>query len=497
MKIIINGIIKKEQLSEEILKIIKDVYYYDKTDEIKTKISDFLNILTDDLFFYIEYPYVDKVYRDSYYFYFSSKHKDYFRDCIRISIFTKQIRLNYFRDNKFFKTLQDSYLGYLIIRPTFPNIIGRSMISPKALKNNNFLTCLTINETLINGVKLKVAGFPHSSQDGESISCAETTIWSLMEYYGSKYNEYKTILPSDIIGKLNDLSAERLIPTHGLTNTQISYALKQFGFSPRLYSLSAYEKSPDEFKRIVYYYIESGIPIIASIQNDKIGHAMIFCGHEQYDLINIKKENPLILKRDGKNDLNIYDSADFKKMITTIDDNMMSYKLVEFDNPTCNYNDDDFKKCEIKGLIVPLYKKIYIEAPIARDMVFAILKDKDFGINEDEIIMRLFLTSSRSYKYKMASNLSLNNDLKELIILSSMPKFIWVAELSNFDLFKEKKASGLIVIDATAGKNENKLNSTILIFYKNRQILFDNNKPAVYNIPLDNFNIFTNNLRGV
>lgn len=46
----------------------------------------------------VEFPYVDKVYRDSFYTYFSSKLIPYKRDSIRISIFKDEITLSDFRD---------------------------------------------------------------------------------------------------------------------------------------------------------------------------------------------------------------------------------------------------------------------------------------------------------------------------------------------------------------------------------------------------------------
>lgn len=36
-------------------------------------------------------------------------------------------------------------------------------------------------------------------QDGETTTCAEVTILNLMDYFGKKYCEYRSILPSDIV----------------------------------------------------------------------------------------------------------------------------------------------------------------------------------------------------------------------------------------------------------------------------------------------------------
>lgn len=57
------------------------------------------------------------------------------------------------------------------------------------------------------GLKFYVKAFSSSSQDTETISCAETTVWALMEYYGNKYAEYSTK------EKLSYLSAKKLVLT--------------------------------------------------------------------------------------------------------------------------------------------------------------------------------------------------------------------------------------------------------------------------------------------
>ena len=42
------------------------------------------------------------------------------------------------------KDLQEAYLGFLIVRPTFPFVIGRNVISPDAFKQKDFKISKTI-----------------------------------------------------------------------------------------------------------------------------------------------------------------------------------------------------------------------------------------------------------------------------------------------------------------------------------------------------------------
>ena len=235
MQPILSTYFHKKDLISTIKKAVPIVFKFsiEEQEMVEYSLYDHFNELKDDLWFYLEYPYVDKVFRNSYYSYFSSKHKDYDRNCIRISIFNSEIGEKDFRELKKINELQEKYLGYIILRPTSSCLIGRSMVSPKSLKNDNILSCLVNDTNLINGVILKTAAFPHSSQDQETITCAETTIWSIMEYFGNKYSNYIPVLPFNIMNVLDKLSTERLMPSSGLTATQISYALKEFGFDRR------------------------------------------------------------------------------------------------------------------------------------------------------------------------------------------------------------------------------------------------------------------------
>lgn len=55
--------------------------------EIQVRIALFFRTIKSDVKLVIETDYVDKVYRDSYYQYYSSKQLEYNRNCVRISLF--------------------------------------------------------------------------------------------------------------------------------------------------------------------------------------------------------------------------------------------------------------------------------------------------------------------------------------------------------------------------------------------------------------------------
>lgn len=487
---VLSAIVSKQEFLVTLLPIMEEEFSF-KKEWVSEELNSFLDQLTDNFYAFIEYPYVDKFYRNSYYNYFATKHRYYPKDCIRVSLFIDEIRYEDFRGSAQKKYLTDNFLGYFILRPTLPRVIGRSVISPKLLKTHSFKYCAVRTEPLINGVKLHLMGFPYSSQDTETITCAETTVWVIMEYFGHKYPDYKPVLPSKIISTLSSFSYERQLPSHGLSADQISYALKQYDFGVRLYSEDDFQ---DEFKNLFFDYIESGIPFIATLQNVNIGHAITVFGQENISAESID-DFLEVNKKQLNNGIEIIDCSLIERKYLAMDDNYPPFKLADFSEPTSYYHDPAFAGAKITSIIVPLYPKIYLEAFQARALIYHICETTLTKIISGEIVLRLFLTSSRSYKNFVSQNLTMDLTTKNEIIETKMPKFIWVAELSTREIFKKNEAMAMIVLDATEA-NEYILESLLFIAINDKFIKFHPDGIKYSEISLKTFNSF-NNLKGV
>jgi len=453
-------------------------------------LKDHLAMLKDDILVFIEYPYVDKVYRDSYYKYFSTKHHQYERDCARLTFFENDVTDNHFRQHNLRDELKNKILGFIVIRPTIPQLIGRSIISPKALKRNNFEICLCEVNVSVNGVKLKLNGFPHSSQDNETMSCAETSIWELMEYFGNKYPEYKPVLPSKIHQILSNISYERQIPSHGLTLNQISFALKKLDFGTKIYA----NIPKVELQRILGYYIESGIPVIASLESGSIGHAVLIIGREKKD-VNYLPSNykPVKILLKNEKTLNIIDSADIIKKYVIMDDNFPPYQTVLFDKPGEYYSLPPQNEYKITGITIPLYSKVYTDATEAKKLTIEILKKFELKFPSDVVILRLYLISSRSLKNEIALKDDFNSDNKELLVHNPMPKFVWVIEFSTKEQFIKDESFGLIVLNSTDNSIFTAIN---IIIFPETTIVAQNGELLIYNNNPTNFKSLKNNLKG-
>ena len=198
-----------------------------------------MDSLNDNLSFFVEFPYTDSHFRDCYYFYHAAKFVDLPRETLRVHIFDSSIvDVDSLFDNVSNEVvaLSELYYGFFIVRPLNRFPLGHSFISPRAFKQRNFLCCLVKERVYLLGIRLEVCAFPHVPQDTETHTCAESSLWALLNYYGSKYKNYQTLLPSDIIRLLDSVSAHRMLPSNGLTVNELSTVLTRGGHNCVLYT---------------------------------------------------------------------------------------------------------------------------------------------------------------------------------------------------------------------------------------------------------------------
>jgi hypothetical protein len=266
------------------------------------------------------------------------------------------------------------------------------------------------------------------------------------------------------------------LPSKGMPSDNISFVLKKIGFGTVVYSNDSKSKNifPDKtFKELMYAYIESGIPIIATLSSKKNNHAVIVIGRKSITE-DIEIKNGLISRRSY-----IPFSDTFQRLLI-MDDNQPPYKLVDFNKPI--YDNESKSYYEIKSIIVPLYSKIHLEAYQFKSVFSDILKilNKNLKINNNTInliptkgkyVLRYFITSSRSYKEYISSSPNISFEYKSLIVDKAMPKFIWVGEILEGNTIKIKQTVySILILDATeSGKT-----GQLILASNQKHLIFDN-----------------------
>jgi hypothetical protein len=178
----------------------------------------------------------------------------------------------------------------------------------------------------------------------------------------------------------------------------------------------------------------------------------------------------------------IYDNDKIVKDYVYIDDNSAPYIRTPIAKPPVHIGWKDFSPTHF---IVPLYKRVHLTAGEAKELIYQILLNSPYRLeNDSEIFLRVFLTSSRSFKDQIIKNETLDDYLKQTLLKITLPKFIWVGETSDINLLSknQSKANGLILLDATEADTKN-LKPLIFTLIQNKLRTF---APRYENIELVN-----------
>ncbi len=501
------SIIEELDYSEEILTIIKDEDYedvisnfcesifrdslYETSSEVvcgyMLDMSNLLKQLPRPFTIVQEFYHIDSSYRDTYYTYFSNQHFQVKRYSRRLSFFAKVIRKEDFfaQDVDVQKQISDHFMGACVLNPLTTGVMGRTLINPKYVVNPEALPIyvrLSRFELNIYGKKFLVDAFPYRMQDEETMRCAEVTLLNLLEYYANSYHDYRSIVPSEILENEQKHSHERVLPSRGISYPILTKVLSEFGFSPRLYNLSSIDKyslskitQEDELKRSLHYYIESGIPVALNLLptgNNGSGHSIVCIGHGNVnqELIKKAKRNKWISWDYKEHCHPLINSADFYEDYVVVDDNQPIYQVRPFQQLSL------YPDMRVENIAVPLYKRMFLDASDAAAIVRSILHHEQFGIDvwadgflnqREDVVIRLFMASSRSLKYFRSETLK-NFYARETYAIVPMPRFVWVCELYREKDYDDLKAFGEIIIDATSalGRGHSAC-SLILMHYPN------------------------------
>lgn len=475
--------------SEELLSFILDILDFgdnvDSEEELEhnnsyrilSSLLEKLSVLT----IVIEGKYVDRIYRDSYYMHFSCKHGKYSRYCKRLFVFSGNVfeseMVKKFSDLNIDK-LQEVFVGTIVIRPLKEGKIGRTLINPYFVigRKNVFLRYAKYSAT-IYGMRLQINAFPFSMQDGETTTCAEITILNLMDYFSRKYPEYKSILPDEIAKIAEANGFERNLPTRGLGYSVITKVFSEVGFSPRLYTMNLFADI-SQFKRVMHYYIESGIPVAVGVKVDeKTRHSIVCIGHGEVRYDKIGNKIYAVYDTATNNYIWIVDSADLSNQYIIMDDGRSPYETCEWKTNLQDGKTSDKSMLgdyEPDNLMVPLYKRMFLEAQDAYDICTSALASSKagiqrilpkLGVRDNPVIIRLFMCSSRNYKQRRITNFSfMNSEVRERYVSLLLPRFVWVCEIYNKESYCQGKAIGEIVIDATASPHDG-IKSILLYHY--------------------------------
>lgn len=296
--------LNKEDFAEDYLSIlIKQCFGADFSD-IKNK-EQIKNIVTQLKIcgantIICEREYIDRDFSEDYTNYYVQGFKNYRGSCARLHFFKEKFSHEDFskilfetkvNDSKILK-LQETYLGFIVIKPLPFTFLGRTCI-----KKPDHVKISRKYPVNLFGIALEIETIAFQEQDRVVSACATTAVWSLLHALPEIHNKQ---VPSPSAITLAAIGAPMQnvngFPNAGLNSTQITFALESLKLRQHSFEIKDFDLKIDRefFVEFISTYLHSKIPVfigaqvykkIPSLQGDgfvwKGDHAVVLIGFEQ------------------------------------------------------------------------------------------------------------------------------------------------------------------------------------------------------------------------
>jgi len=441
----------------------------------------------------VEDAYFDQDFADSISTFYSRGFRDIDRICKRLHFFSCRIKPSTLIETGALEQLNNSYLGFCVIRSLQTKKLGRTVIKPRReIPEVEFPTCCGRFHTNIAGERLSVDSAPFMEQDTRVQTCSSVAIWISTTAMAHCF-DFPKYTTSEIMDKATEtLAGIRVGPTQGLTYEQIMLACRDMGYAPIVF------EETDKLEAIyqIYSYVESGIPPILFLElPDGNYHAIVAIGHA-YSLPSQSKLQEIRILKLGKEILRYFRSSEWVPSFYVHDDQRGIYRELRFLDPdptqlrqriNSAHKDTllpgkvsvDLKDwhCPVSikldlplkhvpketianlwGTIVPLPREITLShSEMERkcawiiNLCFNRLELKAPG----NLVLRSYLIRSNDYKARIGQSSDMSDFVRMLYQGKSMPKWLWVTEMSTVNLWNatslnKLRIKGELILDATS-----------------------------------------------
>lgn len=468
---------------EELYKIFLNEFTVDQNIKSNYRIqylSSYLSILNCKKII-IENEYIDKDYLLDYQDFYVRCYRKYSKFCKRAHYFSCPITNKEINDiiengkglELIQKKLQDSYLGFTIIKPLPEKVVGKTCIKYFTDSEERiFLATRDDYKANLFGIDLKVKSLAFQEQDTIMGACATVSLWCAFHKTAELFG-HSIMSPGEITRSAtkHHLSGNREIPSEGLTIEQILDGIQQTGLTYEVTKIENDEKTNMGDKEVllgtIYAYLNLGIPIILGVVlKDGQRHAVTITGYRtnEENIGNVGKPNLVAynINRLYVHDDNIgpfsrvfienkeYPKFLFKleeeksseqKITRTFEAHKFMDKLVQFRTGVklkFEYPDSTTKEFTPYIMVIPLYHKIRINFKKIYSEINKINGIFKCAFIDPLVYWDIFLTTSNSLKKEILTNKEISKDIRKDILTSSLPRYIWRCKaISNNNIMME------------------------------------------------------------
>lgn len=420
----------------------------------------------------IEYEYVDRDYLEDYTRYYSRCFKAYKRECVRVHFFSKEYSTDEINrtlldeDGRDRALIQESYLGFVVLRPLQRTIIGRTCLLPYAESNGRHYKALCDVSVSFFGVQLNVHCMPFQEQDSTVAACATCALWSAFQVTAN-YFKHAVYTPGRIteLATSHGLSSVRSLPNgSGLTINDVLYAVRHVGLDPVVVRANNEVAGTSVILGNVYSYLGLGISVVVlgDIVNEdgekKGGHAITVNGYHLAENYNGRGCGSSKLRAGLIDKLYVHDDQMGPYARAEIqDDGVCGRWLLKHDDT--HYQMELVKIFVPKFLVIPVYQKIRVSydevwtCAYEFDRIICVLPELR-GAMEWDITLR----ASNCIKSLVRQETVIPSEERLRFLTTGLPKYVW-----ELTLYCNGTKWAMFCIDATdSGQG---LNVAASIFY--------------------------------
>lgn len=410
----------------------------------------------------IEYNYIDKDYRSTYYNFYSKKGQFYRPDCVRLHFFDQEVE--YSEDQLDLKCsdgkISHHYFGFMVLRPTGIGTVGRSVILPGIRQGAARFIIKAKYKVHLLGYELVVEGFPSMDQHADISVCAHAASWSILRHYSESYKIYRERLLYDITMMAQQYNPGGIVPSLGLALSQAERIFQEAKTFPVVVARAEDNRDDLAFYRQMHAYLDSRFPLFAADHTN--GHAVAVVG---YDWAAATDWNG-----DG-----MRFAWDDVASLSVVDDNHLPYLSIEKTGSAAGYSVEDFD-----SFIVALPEKVFYPADAVDKLAPTVLKIGG-PLNlppEEDCVMRYFLTTGSALRRFVRDQESeFDPDLVKVMMRLPFAQFVWVVEIATREQWAIRQVTGRAFIDATASPLE--FNPLWLIHGMQGAMIFERRKVNV------------------
>jgi len=416
----------------------------------------------------VERDYVDRDYLQDYTAFYATSFYPYNRFCSRVHFFNIELDKRSFaeiiRGNakpETQKRFDNSYLGFIVVRPLSDAVIGRTQLRPYASPGKSgkvrFYSGVRRYDVNLFGTTVAVESMAFQEQDKAVAACATVALWSCFQKTARLFGTPTPRPPTITTDATSSFALRRAMPSTSLAAEQIVSAIKANGLDAEEFSREALTPG------LIYGYLSAGIPVLLivhvegydddlhavaingySFMNDRLGEE-VRLGEEW-----IPRDTRVPRKKRGKPD---FPTVGMRvKEFYAHDDQVGPFTHLYVNRPTKittpftmygswpkKGDPGAWATITPRQAIVPVGRKIrlsYLDvkvalrAPIAAAAT-AVLEHARIGRAGHE--WDIHLTTTTRYKSSIRSEQNIAQDRRDYLLQASQPKYFWRCILRRSD----------------------------------------------------------------